>query len=369
MRIALLLPAVAALAACTGARRAADAATEPWTAEPAAIDTTDGIRILVLHDMEGLAGEDDPNQFFFGKPEYPHGQELLAADLNAVIEGLFQGGATAVDVVDGHGSGNPEPDVRRDLLDPRAQQVFRDQPFDSYFDLVTPGAYDAVAVVGMHAKTGSRGFASHTITLGIGVELNGRMITETELVAASWGRQRVPLIFASGDDRLAADLATLPWIEFVTVKTAHSADSVALRPVAEARTDLTAAARRAVENYRSGKTRAVRVREPVRAGVRAVHPASLALLDGVPGIDYADSTVRFTSDSLGDAYRAIETLVGVATAAYSGVLSGLVSRSAGGPELMGGFLDTLVGQWFDYESGRWQAPTRPTPSGRFHGPR
>jgi D-aminopeptidase len=52
---------------------------------------------------------------------------------------------------------------------------------------VTPGAYDAVAVVGMHAKTGSRGFASHTLTLGIGVVINERVITETELVGLSWG--------------------------------------------------------------------------------------------------------------------------------------------------------------------------------------
>ena len=37
---------------------------------------------------------------------------MLAADLNAVIDGLFAGGATQVDIVDAHGSGNPEPDVK-----------------------------------------------------------------------------------------------------------------------------------------------------------------------------------------------------------------------------------------------------------------
>jgi hypothetical protein len=29
--------------------------------------------------------------------------------MNAVIDGLFAGGATQVEVVDGHGSGNPDP--------------------------------------------------------------------------------------------------------------------------------------------------------------------------------------------------------------------------------------------------------------------
>ena len=59
-----------------------------------------------------------------------------------------------------HGSGNPEPDVRRDLLDKRAVQVIRDSTFDAYVDPVAPNAYDAVAVVGMHAKTGSGGIGS-----------------------------------------------------------------------------------------------------------------------------------------------------------------------------------------------------------------
>ena len=89
------------------------------------------IRVLVYHDMEGLAGQDDWRTFSFRHTaQYSEGQKMLAADLNAVIAGLFAGGATQVDVVDAHGSGNPEPDVRRDLLDARAKQVFRDQPFE-----------------------------------------------------------------------------------------------------------------------------------------------------------------------------------------------------------------------------------------------
>ncbi len=88
---------------------------EPWQIVDADPDTVDGIRVLVLHDMEGLSGQDDWKSFNYGRPEYPHGQELLVADVNAVVDGLFAGGATEVHIVDGHGSGNPEPDVRADL--------------------------------------------------------------------------------------------------------------------------------------------------------------------------------------------------------------------------------------------------------------
>ena len=216
---------------------------------------TDGLtRVLVLHDMEGLSGQQDPDTFRFSKPgPYAAGREFLVGDVNAVIAGLFDGGADEVHVVDGHGSGNPEPDLLLDQLDPRASMIFRDEPFRQYLDLVEPGVYDAVAVVGMHAKTGSGGFASHTYTLGIEMRLNDRAITETELVGFSFGRAGTPVIFASGDDRLAKDLETMPWIEFVTVKKATSASTAEPRPVDEARAELHDGAQRAIQNRDQAK--------------------------------------------------------------------------------------------------------------------
>ena len=125
------------------------------------------IRVLVYHDMEGLAGQDNPFSYRFDHPaDYAKGREMLVADVNAVISGLFDGGATEVNVIDAHGSGNPEPDIPAGALDPRAKQIFRDTPFRGYVDLVEPNRYDAVAAVAMHSKTGSRGFAAHTITTG-----------------------------------------------------------------------------------------------------------------------------------------------------------------------------------------------------------
>ena len=40
------------------------------------------VRVLVYHDMEGLAGRDDWKTYLFSHPEkYPEGQKMLAADL------------------------------------------------------------------------------------------------------------------------------------------------------------------------------------------------------------------------------------------------------------------------------------------------
>ncbi|GMQ83027.1 MAG: hypothetical protein BMS9Abin05_2499 [Rhodothermia bacterium] len=339
---------------------------DPWELVDAPA-VGENIRILLYHDMEGLAGQDDPRTFSFSKPQYPQGQEMLAADINAVVDGLFAGGATQVHIVDGHGSGNPEPDLRTDLLDPRAQQVFRDEYFDAYFDLTEDDLYDAVGVVGMHAKTGSGGFASHTFTLGIDLLLNGQSITETELLALSWGRADVPLIFASGDDRLENDLQTMPWIEFAQVKTATSASSADLRPVDEAHADMREAAKRAVENL--GNAKVMKVITPVRATVRAVPPASLELLENVPGIDYGENSATFVAESMQQAYDGLVALVGVATRNYASILFENLRARPGGPEIMNAYRDSLVGRWFDVESNRWQPdsdPSLPTQQ-RGHG--
>jgi D-amino peptidase len=341
--------------------------SDPWVLEDASPNLADGIRVLVLHDMEGLSGQDDPQTFSFRSSEYPRGQELLAADVNAVIDGLFTGGATEVHVVDGHGSGNPEPDIRADLLDSRAAQILRDSSFDAYVDLVERDVYDAVAVVGMHAKTGSGGFASHTYTLGMDIILNGKAITETELVGLSWGRVDVPVVFASGDDRLGSDLEAMPWIEYVTVKRATSASTAELRPVEEARAELRAAAQRAVQ--RLGEAKVMKIAVPIETTLRTVEPASVELLEGFPGIDYEDNSVTFMASDLREAYDGLGAVIGVATGAYVDMLFEEIRSRPEGGEIIDAFVTALSDRWFDVESGRWspEEPPPAPPGRKYHG--
>ena len=162
-------------------------------------DKDNKIKILVYHDMEGLSGQDDWRTILFTYPEYyKKGRELLTADVNAVIEGLFNGGADEVDVVDAHGSGNKKPDLILEKLDSRAKFLKKSLRVRPYVDFSEKDVYDAVAVVGMHSSTGGGGFCAHTYTLGMDWILNDIRINETEIIAFSWGRVDVPLIFASG---------------------------------------------------------------------------------------------------------------------------------------------------------------------------
>lgn len=349
-----------------------DAAAIPADRAPRSLSDpapdADGVlRVLVYHDMEGLTGQSDPNTFRASHPDrYALGRQYLTGDVNAVVAGLFEGGADEVHIVDGHGSGSPDPDLLLDELDPRAELISRDEVFDAYVDLVEPDVYDAVAVVGMHAKTGSGGFASHTYTLGIGIEMNGASLTETEIVGYSWGRVGVPVIFASGDDRLAADLAgPMPWVRFVTVKTATSASTADPRPVDEARADLTSTATEAMAGWRDA--RAMRLSEPVRAALHAEPPASLAMMSAVPGVDYREGAVHFTAPDFRAAYDGAVGLVAVARQGYQTVMSE-TGRSLGGDGFGPAYSDALFDRWLDFESGRWNPP-EPAPAAprTYHG--
>ena len=355
--LTFLLTLLCACAGPTSEQADLDPAAQgpPEVLSAPAPDTDETVRVLIYHDMEGLSGQDDPRTFDFAPNElYAKGRELLVADVNAVVAGLFDGGADEVHIVDGHGSGNPEPDLDLDKLDPRATMIFREEPFDAYSELPEPGVYDAVAVVGMHAKTGSGGFASHTYTLGMDIILGGRSITETEIIAYSWGRVGVPVIFASGDDRLAKDLESMPWIEYVTVKIATSADTADLLPEDEVREQMRAAAARAVENRAEAKVMSLSL--PIRAGLRAVPPARLDQLEGVPGIEYADNTVLFEAESFTAAYAGIEALIGVATRGYIRLVSEVLREHPSGDEVRTQIGEAIDRRWFDYESGRWSPP-------------
>lgn len=306
--VSWLIVTLWSLAGCT-TTRAAQTLGVPFS------DSSTGPRVLVHYDMEGMAGQDDWRSAAAWWPEqYAVGQQLLAEDVNAVIAGLFEGGAATVDVVDQHGGGNPGHNLPPELLDRRVRNHFHrhDAPGADYFHRPNaPSAdsnvYDAVVMVAMHGKTGSGGFMAHTGTFGIERFINGRSVSEAEFGAYSWGDAATPVVFVSGDDRLRDDLlAVMPWVEYVVTKRAISPRSVQLRPVDVVRAELRAGARRALE--RLPEMRPLRALTPVRAGVRAVPPADLSALREVPGINFADGQVSFEAPTFAAAARAIIAL-------------------------------------------------------------
>lgn len=350
--------------------------SDAWTLEAPAHQKSSGPKVLIVHDMEGLSGQGNLRTIFFQFANYRRGQELLAADINAAVDGFFAGGASEVHVADGHGSGNPGPDLLPHLLDKRAKQLFRDSPFDPYLGLVEENNYDAVAMVGAHASTGTGGFAAHTLTLGMDLYINNMQVSETDFLGLSWGRNNVPVIFASGDDVLAAQLAkSMPWAEVAVTKYAIDIATATLIEPEEARLAIRRQAKRSIE--RLDKAKAMKVVEPVRVTLRTVPPADLRQMKGIPGIDYSepgmmpqDAAVSIVGNDWKDAMRGMWGLVAVARGGYFKHTIEQYERE-GEHRKFDEFYEKRMRVWVDQESGNLK-PTpvenhgRPLPE-KFHG--
>ena len=279
-----------------------------WRALDAAPPSPDR-RVLVIYDMEGLSGVDrfEQTNCLADATAYQNGRELLAADVNAVVDGLIAGGAADVRVYDQHGSGcDKTPDLPADKLDPRAK------PHEAKDGDAFSLPWDAIALVGMHARGGSGGFLAHTGTYGGERHLNDRAISEPEIYALPFGGRGIPMIFVSGDDYLGREMAErFPWITYVTVKRTVSPEKAELHPVDDARKKLREGAREAMQKRAQAK--AVQLVPPLTAGFRAIAPLSFEPLRGVPGFDVRDGLVTFNAASFGAAFQGINALDRVAT--------------------------------------------------------
>ena len=333
--------------------------------QPDAAIHNEGPRILLLYDMEGASGITDPRACTPDAPElYAKGRESLTSDVNAVVAGLFEGGAASLDIANTHGYGDDSL-VPRERLDSRAKILSLTTPvrIDPYSPaprnrFAERGTYDAIVTVAMHAKPLSGGFIPHTLTSGTTPLVNGQGLTETDLLGFAYGAAAIPVIFASGDDHLKADLAvTMPWLEYVVVKRATGPASADPLPPETVRVELRAAAARAIRSLQiPGRMKAMQPSFPLTAGLVGTFPAFLPPgLHTLPGIGGTGDTVTFTATGYGNAYQGIRALQILASRNYTQTMVLNLLRSK--PELrvtLRQALDSVLELSNAYETGKWK---------------
>lgn len=163
------------------------------------------MRIYLMTDLEGVAGV--VNVADWCVPEgryYDTAKTLLTLEVNAAIQGFMAAGATAVDVVDGHGAGAIDP-LR---LDQRAEYI-RSTVGPYPFQLSRTHA--CIAWIGQHAMAGTpMAHIAHTGSFDVlSFQINGQPIGEFGQMALIAGELGVTPIFASGDQALADEAAAL----------------------------------------------------------------------------------------------------------------------------------------------------------------
>jgi D-aminopeptidase len=177
------------------------------------------MKVLIWFDMEGISGIDNPRACDFGSPLLQESREYATADVNAVIRGLKQGGATVIDIFDGHDFGG---NLIADELDPHVNYLSGGWT-DTLPELIRTRAfaeYNALVLVGHHSQSGTvNGFYSHTVSPDIALRLNSQPVGEIELAAWLAGYFGVRTIMVSSDEAGVNEArALLPEIETVSVK-------------------------------------------------------------------------------------------------------------------------------------------------------
>ncbi|MFH1435558.1 MAG: M55 family metallopeptidase [Pseudomonadota bacterium] len=153
------------------------------------------MHVAVFADLEGSFGIWRMRQCRTGTPEWQYGRQCLTADINAVIDGAFQGGASRVTIKDTHDTGF---NCLIDKLDPRAAYVGGHFVQPTFFGRVS--SYDLILYAAIHAASGTPdAFFPHT-HYGIFSEMkiNGRAVCEMELYGGYLGEYGAPIGFVSG---------------------------------------------------------------------------------------------------------------------------------------------------------------------------
>jgi D-amino peptidase len=274
------------------------------------------MKILIAADMEGITGVVHWDQVDSGHTEYARFRKLMTADVNAAVQGAFDGGAEAVVVSDGHGSGR---NILIEELDLRARlNCGGPSPFSMVQGIDT--GVGAAMFIGYHARVGSQnGVLDHTwsSTAVADVWLNGRMVGEIGLNGAVCGHFGVPVMLISGDQTACAEAIELfGAVETAIVKRASGRMAAECLPPEAAQRLIYEASRRAVQRLSSGQgTQPLQFQHPLTLAIRWVTSDMADRVLLLPNVQRREGRlVEFAAEDVPAAYRTVRAAVTLANA-------------------------------------------------------
>ena len=204
------------------------------------------VKLYIFTDMEGVGGILQWRQVIRNEDlaAYDESCHLLAAEVNAAIDGALEAGIDKVVVWDGHAA---QFNLPLDMLHPRATYVMG-APTPTLFPLIDEGV-DAAFLIGYHAKAGTAAaILAHTWSPdGQVLRINGQEVGEIGLCAAYAGWYGVPVLMISGDDKACAEARSLLGdVETAVVKRGLSLHCGEITPPELCRDLIREAAKRAV---------------------------------------------------------------------------------------------------------------------------
>ena len=273
------------------------------------------MKILIAADMEGITGVVHWDQVNPEHVEYPRFRRLMTADVNAAIRGAFAAGATEVTVTDGHNNGR---NLLIEEIDPRAL-LTSGSPAPLSMVSGVDRDVDGVIFVGYHARMGAiDGILDHTWSdeRVSGLWINDRAFGEAGLNGAVCGQFNVPVIMATGDQTLCAEVREFfgQQIETAEVKRALSRMSAECLPPAATSKLIEGTAQHSVEKLRNQKApQPFKVPPPIKMTIEFVQSEMADRAAFMPQAKRrVDRRVEYTADDMVTIYKAFRTLLALA---------------------------------------------------------
>jgi D-amino peptidase len=273
------------------------------------------MKILIAADMEGITGVVHWDQVYPDHAEYSRFRKLMTEDVNAAIRGAYAGGATSVVVTDGHNNG------RNILIEDMDYRATLNSGTPSYLSMVQGVDEDVhgVMFVGYHGRMGAiNAILDHTWSdeRVSGLWINDRAFGEAGFNGAVCGHFDVPIIMASGDQTLCAEVREFfgNKIETAQVKKAVSRMAAECLSPTETSKLIEEVAKRAVINLKSKKAPApFKVTSPIKMTVEFEQSDMADRAALMPNAKRAtDRRVEYTADDMVTIYLAFRTLLALA---------------------------------------------------------
>ena len=234
-------------------------------------------KVFVITDMEGVSGIFDTELqcLPYQSPRWEESRKLLTGEINAAVNGLLEGGATEIVVLDGHSSGQ---NLSASDIHPRAHLLTGGTVAAT---LELDSSYRAVVFVGQHALAGAeKGILGHSYdSQNIqNIWVNERPTGGIGAIVMLAGALGVPVVMLAGDEAACRERHELiPQAECAEVKSGVSRTAGFMLPHPAACSLIREKARRGMERlaefklYRVSGPVAVKV-ELTTKGSRGIRP-------------------------------------------------------------------------------------------------
>lgn len=263
------------------------------------------LRVFISVDMEGISGIGTPKMVSGSGKDYATGRQLTTADVNTVVDAIFEHGPAEILVNDSHGD---MQNVLHTELDERVQYIQGHiKPLGMVEGL--DESFDAVILLGHHARAGTEGgFIAHTGSGSVkGLWLNGVEVGEAGLNAYYAGALGVPVILAQGDSTFAEQISQLFDVHTVVTKYAIGSSVARLVHPEVARARLRTTTLEALADLSSATPIPVQV--PMTVRMRFASTTRADILQAIPGMRRIDGwTVEYTADTMVDAYKMVRLM-------------------------------------------------------------